>query len=186
MLTKEEAGIVSASLSGGGMHGIHTGCLWGRASFLPRQPHAGDPQVSKWGWGTPVHPARGPASIFPEDWGEAGRGPSDSCAASAAPVLLHAGHRGLSAWRLECLTRAESGEGMEIPGESTRARRSGRGSHACLGPEPRGVRATRAWARAPSPGPRGKKRRRSHAVRFTFLSEQSHDSTGGRAEDWKR
>ena len=168
------------------MHGIHTGCLWGRASFLPRQPRAGDPQVSKWGWGTPVHPARGPASISPEDWGEAGRGSSDSCAASAAPVLLHAGHRGLSAWRLECLTRAESGEGMEIPGESTRARRSGRGSHACLGPEPRGVRATRARARAPSPGPGGKKRRRSHAVRFTFLSERSHDSTGGRAKDWKR
>ena len=76
----------------------------------------------------------------------------------------HAGHRGLSAWRLECLTREESGEGMEIPDESTRARRSGLGSHACLGPEPRGVRATRARARAPSPGPRGKKKRRSHAA----------------------
>lgn len=72
---------------------------------------------------------------------------------------------------------------MEIPGESTRARRSGRGSHVCLGPEPRGVRATRARARAPSPGPRGKKRRRSHAVSGS-LSFQNKATTprgaGGR------
>lgn len=79
---------VSASLSGGGMHGIHTGCLWGRASFLPRQPHAGDPQVSKWGWGTPVRPARCPASIFLEDWGDRGEGQRQlhrECRAPVAP-----------------------------------------------------------------------------------------------------
>lgn len=76
----------------------------------------GDPHISKWGWGTPLRPARGPASIFPENWGEEENEPSSSYITNAAPVSLHAGDRGLSAWRLERLTRAELGEGMEIPG----------------------------------------------------------------------
>lgn len=60
---------VSASLSGRGMYGIHTPGFWGGTSSPATAKRARDLHIYKWGWGTPLRPARCPASIFPEDFG---------------------------------------------------------------------------------------------------------------------
>lgn len=60
-----------------------------------------------------------------------------------------------------------------VPEEGARSQR------ALLGRGRRGVRATSASTHALPRGPKAKKRRRSHAVTFPFLPEQSHAPTWG-------
>lgn len=102
--------------------------------------------------------------------------------ASAAPVSVsgHRGDCGLSAWRPEHLTRTEFGEGVEIPGESTRAGGGGEVPKLCWAWDPAGPMPR------PIPGPQGgKERRRSHR-HAPFSSRTKPGPRGGTEGDVRK
>ena len=76
---------------------------------------AGPPHLQL-GLGDSSPSRQGPRIYIRRGLGECGGGdPRLSRTASAAPASRHEGERGLSAWRLERLTRTELGERVEIP-----------------------------------------------------------------------
>lgn len=168
------------------MHGIHTPGRWGRTSSLLQQPHARDLHIYKWGRETPLHPAKCPVSrYFLRIWGCGEEDPCLSCTANAESASRHDGDRGLSAWRLEHLTRTELGEGSGNPRVSQFVREEGARFRSSAGPGTEWAPCHAPLHPHPIPGPQGKEEAPEPHSHVPFPS-RTKPHPCGRTEDYSR